>query len=75
MVFRTLSMQINKSSKNADFEICLGGLKSAVILILLAWFYWRPLLEGDFEICLAGPKFDQTFKPITLLTRIKRYMV
>ena len=50
MVFRTLSMKINKSSKN--FEICLGGLKSAVILILLAWFYWRPLLEGDFEIGL-----------------------
>jgi len=36
MVFRTLSMKINKSSKNADFKICLGGLKSAVILKLLA---------------------------------------
>ena len=31
--------------------------------------------NADFEIYLGGPKFDQTFKPITLLTQIKRYMV
>ena len=29
------------------------------LYILLAWFYWRPLLEGDLEICLGGPKFRQ----------------
>ena len=31
--------------------------------------------NGDFEIWLVGPKFDQTFKPIKLLTRTKKYMV
>ena len=31
--------------------------------------------NGDFEILLVGPKFHQTFKPITILARIKRYMV
>jgi hypothetical protein len=31
--------------------------------------------NGDFEIWLVGPKFHQTFKPITFLTRTKRYMI
>ena len=33
------------------------------------------LTYGDFEFFLGGPKIDQTFKLIRLLTRIKRYMV
>ena len=31
--------------------------------------------NGDFEIWLARPKFDQTFKPIRLVTSQKRYTV
>ena len=35
----------------------------------------KSIENKDFENFLAGPKFDQTFKPIRLSTRIKRYMV
>ena len=29
-----------------------------------AWFFWRPLQEGNFEFFLATLQLDQTFKPI-----------
>ena len=38
------------------------------LYILLAWFYWRPLLEGDFEICLGGPKFRQNCDVTKIVT-------
>ena len=64
MVFRTFGIKIKKKLK-IRLQISHYHFH-----ILLAWFYWRLLLEGDFDIFLGRPKFDQTFKLIRLLARI-----
>ena len=43
--------------------------------ITLGMIFEKSYKNGDFDFFLAGPKFDQTFKPIRLLTSQKRYTV
>ena len=40
-----------------------------------AWFFWRPLQEGNFEIFLATPQLDPNRKPIWFCNCKLRYTV
>ena len=65
-----LTMMILKFCRRENFTWDFPGK-----LWSWAWFFWRPLLEGDFEICSTTPQLHDIFQLTRFSTRTKRYTV